>query len=69
MLVAQAVRASELFHGTAFPDGLADRIRDAGYTVFVGPRDVTIPSEPPFPIRMAFCTGPLGEEIELFAER
>ena len=28
MLVAQAVRASELFHGTAFPDGLADRIHD-----------------------------------------
>ena len=50
-------------------DGLADRIRDAGYTVFVSPRDVTIPSEPPFPIRMAFCTGPLGEEIELFMER
>ena len=57
------------FTATDNVDGLADRIRDAGYTVFVSPRDVTIPSEPPFPIRMAFCIGPLGEEIELFMER
>jgi hypothetical protein len=32
-------------------------------------KDVVIPSIPEFPIRMAFCKGPLGEEIEFFKER
>ena len=49
-------------------DGLAERIREAGYDVFIAPNDRVIPSEPPFPLRMAFCTGPLGEQIELFQE-
>ncbi len=49
-------------------DGLAARIRAAGYDVFIEPNDRVIPSDPPFPLRMAFCTGPLGEEIELFRE-
>lgn len=44
-------------------------VTDAGYEVFVGPSDVTIPSKPEYPIRMAFCHGPLGEEIEFFQER
>ncbi|MEI3049677.1 MAG: hypothetical protein ACLTEU_10860 [Roseburia inulinivorans] len=26
-------------------------------------------SNPPFPIRVAFCIGPVGEEIEFFQER
>lgn len=41
----------------------------AGYTVFDGPRDICIPSDPPFPARIAFCHGPLGEEIEFFQEK
>ena len=49
-------------------DGLAERIREVGYDVFIAPNDRVIPSEPPFPLRMAFCTGPLGEQIELFQE-
>lgn len=32
-------------------------------------KDVLMLSEPPFPIRVAFCKGPLGEEIEFFQER
>ncbi len=28
-----------------------------------------IPSDPPYPIRVAFCHGPSGEEIEFFSER
>lgn len=32
-------------------------------------KDVLMLSEPPFPIRGAFCKGPLGEEIEFFQER
>ncbi len=50
-------------------DGLAERIRAAGYEVFMSPRDIVIPSDPPLPARIAFCTGPLGEEIELFHEK
>lgn len=50
-------------------DELSDLIKMAGYEVFVEPKDVVIGSVPPYPIRMAFCTGPLGEEIELFCER
>lgn len=51
------------------PDELAKRVKDAGYEVFMEPTDKTIPSEIPYPIRVAFCYGPIGEEIELFAER
>ncbi len=50
-------------------DGIADRVRKAGYEVFIEPNDIVIRSEPAFPARMAFCFGPLGEEIEFFQER
>ena len=50
-------------------DALAARIRSAGYQVFVGPKDIVMESDPPLHARMAFCTGPLGEEIELFCEK
>lgn len=50
-------------------DGLAQRIKSAGYEVFIEPNDIVIDSEPEFRARMAFCIGPLGEEIELFCER
>ena len=50
-------------------DAYAERIRNAGYTVFIEPNDLTIPSDPPFRARMAFCKGPLGEEVELFSEQ
>ena len=48
---------------------LANALKDAGYEVFMEPTDKTIPSEIPYPIRVAFCYGPIGEEIEFFAER
>ena len=49
-------------------DGMAERVREAGYEVFIEPNDITIGSEPAYRARMAFCRGPLGEEIELFRE-
>ena len=49
-------------------DALCERIRNAGYEVFIEPNDRVIPSSPAYPIRMAFCYGPLGEEVELFSE-
>ncbi len=51
------------------PDELAKRVKDAGYEVFMEPTDKTIQSEIPYPIRVAFCYGPIGEEMEFFAER
>ncbi len=39
---------------------------EAGCKVITEPVDVCIPSNPPYPARIAFVNGPLGEEIELF---
>ena len=50
-------------------DGCAEAVRKAGYKITVEPDDVVIPSEVPMPIRMAFCIGPVGEEIEFFQEK
>ena len=50
-------------------DSIVSKVREAGYEVFVEPNDVDIPAEPVYPIRMAFCYGPLGEQIEFFCER
>lgn len=44
-------------------------VTEAGYEVYVGPRDIEIKSDPVFPATIAFCHGPLGEEIEFFHER
>ena len=50
-------------------DETAARIRDAGFTVFMDPNDICIPADPQIRARIAFCNGPLGEEIELFDEK
>ena len=49
-------------------DAFAQAVRAAGHRVFIEPKDILIGSEPPVRARMAFCYGPLGEEIELFRE-
>ena len=50
-------------------DSLAEKVKDAGYELIVEPNDKVIKSVPEYPIRMAFCFGPLGEQIEFFSER
>ena len=50
-------------------DGLTERVRAAGAEITVEPKDVDIPSEPPLPVRLAFCKGPAGETIEFFHEK
>ena len=50
-------------------DEIIEKVKNAGYKVIVEPNDRTIPSDPEYPIRMAFCFGPLGEQVELFSER
>ena len=52
--------------GTDDVDGIVRKVKEAGYEVFIEPHNIVIPSEPAYPARMAFCTGPLGEEIEFF---
>ena len=47
-------------------DAMIARVREAGYTVTMEPKDIVIPSEPPYPARIAFCTGPVGEDVEFF---
>ena len=50
-------------------DACIKAVSDAGYEVTVAPKDVVLNSDPVFPIRVAFCKGPLGEVIEFFHER
>ena len=47
-------------------DATVQKVRQAGYEILTGPKDVSIKPEPGYPARIAFCVGPLGEEIELF---
>ena len=50
-------------------DACVESVKAAGYEVFIEPKDIKIASTPAFPARIAFCKGPLGEEIELFEEK
>lgn len=50
-------------------DACVEAVRKAGYEIIVEPKDIVIASTPEFPARIAFCKGPLGEEIELFQEK
>lgn len=45
------------------------RAVEAGAVVTQEPSDVTIPSNPPLPVRIAFCKGLDGEIIEFFQNR
>ena len=44
-------------------------VRKAGYEITMEPTDICIPSAVPYPARIAFCIGPVGEEIEFFEEK
>ena len=47
-------------------DACVRAVEAAGYEVFIQPKDIVIASTPEFPARIAFCHGPVGEEIEFF---
>lgn len=47
-------------------DNCVSAVKTAGYEVFIEPKDISIPSDPPYNARMAFCFGPLSEQIEFF---
>lgn len=50
-------------------DACVEAVRRAGYEIIAEPKDIVIASEKPFPARIAFCIGPVGEEIEFFCEK
>ncbi len=50
-------------------DALLNAVRKAGAEITVEPKDVDIPSDPTYPVRIAFFKGPDGEIVELFQER
>lgn len=54
---------------TTNTDACVTAVRQAGYPITVEPKEIVIASEPPFPARIAFSQGPLGEVIEFFQER
>ena len=47
-------------------DACVAAVRAAGYEITMEPTDIVIPSNPPYPARIAFCIGPVGEELEFF---
>ena len=50
-------------------DECIKRVKQAGFEVIKEPTDITIPSNPPYPVRIAFCKGAVNEEIEFFMQR
>lgn len=50
-------------------DAVVEKVRNAGYPITVEPKDIHIPTERPCIARIAFCIGPVGEEIEIFDEK
>ena len=50
-------------------DACIEAVRAAGYRVTMEPTDIVIASEPPYPARIGFCIGPVGEEVEFFCAK
>lgn len=48
-------------------DGCIAAVRAAGYAVTMEPTDINIGGN--YPARIAFCIGPVGEEVEFFCEK
>lgn len=50
-------------------DAAIEKVRAAGYPIYVEPKDVQVGGDPAFPARIGFCFGPLGEQIEFFCQK
>lgn len=48
-------------------DAVTQRVRRAGFEVFMEPSDRNLGGV--WPVRVAFCRGPAGEDVEFFQER
>ncbi|MDL2286994.1 VOC family protein [Eubacteriales bacterium OttesenSCG-928-G02] len=53
---------------TDLVDELIEKIKENGFEVIDEPKDITIQAEQPYPVRIAFCKGVVGEVIEFFKE-
>ena len=52
------------------PDDCAKAVRDAGYKITIEPQDYIIKDKKAdYPIKFAFCEGPVGEILEFFYEK
>ena len=49
-------------------EALVKAVENAGYEVFIRPKRIYIGNDPDFPATIAFCKGPLNEDIELFCQ-
>ena len=65
----QNARFMHLAIATSDPDGAYEAALAAGAASMDPPKDFVIPSEEPFPVRIAFVTGPDGEILEFFCQR
>ncbi len=50
-------------------DDCVEAVRKAGYEITMEPRNIVIASNPPYPARIAFCNGPVGESVEFFTAK
>lgn len=50
-------------------DAVLERVRETGAEITTDVKNVDIPSDPVYPVRIAFFRGPGGEIVELFQER
>ena len=48
-------------------DGMIEQMRALGRPILVEPKDAVLGGD--YPIRVGFCQGPAGEEVEFFCER
>ena len=48
-------------------DGCIEAVRKAGYQITIEPKDMVVGGV--LPARLAFCIGPVGEEVEFFCEK
>lgn len=50
-------------------DDCINAVREKGYTITKEPCNMILGTEEsPYPVRLAFCKGPVGEEVEFFTE-
>ena len=50
-------------------DECIETVRKAGYEITMEPKEIVIQSNPPYPARIGFCIGPVGESVEFFCEK
>jgi len=49
-------------------DEIMERVRNEGIEITVEPKNVDLPADPVYPVRVAFFKGAAGELIEIFQE-